>query len=414
MGVFITYARKDRELVRQLRADIAQLGQQVWLDEEMTGGHQWWSTILRQIRDSTVYVFALSPESLRSRACLSELRYAEALRRPILPIMVRPVAANTAPAVLANTQIVDYANRTPDTVFALLRAFQALPAAGPLPMPLPPEPPIPTSYLNTYLEQLNANELTLTAQVELFVQLRGRLDEEDDRAAVWSLLVRLRHRRDLAQSLVADLNEVLTPGWKFDPEERFDGRYWDGHAWTTRVWDGGAERDERLNAIELPAVPDIKPVSSYPQEISPFGADQRTGGRQATGRGRLIGFAIAGAVLLIGGVVLLVVLLSGGSSGDPEATAEGFLAAVNQRDAEAAAEFVCQRDRAALRADPTDAVAFTATLERVDAEGASGTFTFLAENPVDGQRVRVTMNLITEDGQWRACDIETAQVVPLP
>lgn len=414
MGVFITYARKDRDLVRQLRADISQLGQQVWLDEEMTGGHQWWSTILRQIRESTVYVFALSPESLRSRACLSELRYAEALRRPILPIMVRPVAANTAPAVLANTQIVDYANRTPDTVFALLRAFQALPAAGSLPQPWPAEPPIPTSYLNTYLEQLNANELTLTAQVELFVQLRGRLDEEDDRAAVWNLLARLRSRRDLAQSLVADLNEVLVPGWKFDPEERFDGRYWDGHAWTTRVWDGGVERDERVDAPVLR--PDLgpKPVSAHPQEISPFGSMQRRGRPQATGRGRLIGLAIAGATLLVGGVVLLVVLLSGGSSGDPEATAQAFVDAANARDTQAAAEVVCQRDRSALLSDTTDEGQFTASLETVDADGESGTFTFVAEEPLTGERLRITMRLITEDGEWRVCDIQTPRVEPAP
>jgi hypothetical protein len=405
MTVFITYARKDREVVRQLRADIGQLGHPVWLDEEMTGGHQWWSTILRQIRECTVYVFALSPESLRSRACLSELRYAEVLGRPILPIMVRPVAANTAPAVLANTQIVDYANRTPDTVLGLLRAFNALPSARPLPSPLPPEPPIPTSYLNAYLEQLNANELTLTAQVELFVQLRGRLDEEDDRAAVWDLLVRLRNRRDLAQSLVADLNEVLAPGWKFDPQERFDGRYWDGHAWTSRVWHDGVERDERQphrEATMQPPVPVHTPVRPAP----------RTSGRGLSGR--MVGFLVAGATLLIGGVVLLVVLLSGGASGDPEAAARAFIDAANSRDTSAAAEVVCERDRSQLLNSPDDEGQFSASLENVDAEGDSGTFTFIAEEPLSGERVRITMQLITEDGQWRVCDLATPQVQPVP
>lgn len=407
MTVFITYARKDRDVVRQLRADIGQLGHPVWLDEEMTGGHQWWSTILRQIRECTVYVFALSPESLRSRACLSELRYAEMLGRPILPIMVRPVAANTAPAVLANTQIVDYANRTPDTVLGLLRAFNALPSAGPLPSPLPPEPPIPTSYLNAYLEQLNANELTLTAQVELFVQLRGRLDEEDDRAAVWDLLVRLRNRRDLAQSLVANLNEVLAPGWKFDPQERFDGRYWDGQAWTSRVWDGSVERDERQSATEQHGF-------AVPQSVGPPAAPQQRRPRQAAGRGRLIGFALAGATLLIGGVVLLVVLLAGGSSGDPEAVAQAFIDAANSRDTSAAAEVVCERDRSQLLTSPDDEEQFTASLENVNAEGDSGTFTFIAEEPLSGERVRITMQLITEDGQWRVCDLGTPQVQPVP
>ena len=108
MTVFISYARKDRDLVDVLAHDIERAKHQVWLDHDLTGGQDWWDTILAQIRDCRLFMFVLTPDSIRSKACLAELRYAADLGRPIVPVMVREVAVQLAPQVIARAHIVDY------------------------------------------------------------------------------------------------------------------------------------------------------------------------------------------------------------------------------------------------------------------------------------------------------------------
>ena len=69
MSIFISYARKDRAAAETLRHDLERTRSSVWLDDELTGGQAWWETILGQIRSCDLFVFALSPDSLRSKAC---------------------------------------------------------------------------------------------------------------------------------------------------------------------------------------------------------------------------------------------------------------------------------------------------------------------------------------------------------
>ena len=76
MRTFISYARQDQAAVEALNADLERARVDVWMDEELTGGESWWDTILEQIRSCDLYIFALSPNSLRSRACKAELEYA--------------------------------------------------------------------------------------------------------------------------------------------------------------------------------------------------------------------------------------------------------------------------------------------------------------------------------------------------
>ena len=81
MRIFVCYARKDRSAVEAMVRDLGSGRTPDWIDNELTGGQAWWDTILGQIRACDLYVLALSPESLRSRACRLELQYALAVRR---------------------------------------------------------------------------------------------------------------------------------------------------------------------------------------------------------------------------------------------------------------------------------------------------------------------------------------------
>lgn len=288
MSIFISYARKDRAAAETLRHDLERARRSVWLDDELTGGQAWWETILGQIRSCDLFVFALSPDSLRSKACQSELRYAIELKRPLLPVMVRSVSVQLAPAAIADTQIIDYTERTADSAVALITAAANQPPAPALPEQLPAPPPPPLSYMNPYREQIQSNDLSYRDQAQLVLALRGHLQDEDERDTARGLLVDLRRRPDIVESIARDVDELLAsvpaperpastgtgstwtsptapssassaqtasaasttsassaasaqvaPAWYADPTGRYEQRYWDGARWTDHVSTGG-------------------------------------------------------------------------------------------------------------------------------------------------------------------------------
>ena len=212
MPIFVTYARKDRSAIEALARDLERSRNAVWLDNELTGGQVWWDTILGQIRACDLYIFALSPESLKSRACNLELQYALAVNRPLLPVLVRDVHISLAPPAIANTQIVDYRTRTADTGIALVSAVANRPPAPALPGTLPDPPAPPISYMNQFQETVDASFLTFQEQNHLLADLRGYLAaDEDERIAAVELIRSLRRRRDVAEGIAREIDQILSP-----------------------------------------------------------------------------------------------------------------------------------------------------------------------------------------------------------
>jgi hypothetical protein len=213
MTVFISYARTNQAAAEQLRADVERCHRRVWVDRELTGGQSWWLAILHHIRDCDVFAVALSPQWVHSKACDLELRYAIALGRPVLPIMVAKVDPRLAPPAVADAQILDYLQRNPETMFALRDALDTLPAAPPLPALLPPEPAAPISYLHNVITALNAPALGPDIQFGVWRQLRAALDDADDdeRAELLKLVRRFRRRRDLIPQLISSIDAVSGP-----------------------------------------------------------------------------------------------------------------------------------------------------------------------------------------------------------
>lgn len=266
MPIFISYARKDTSVVEKVKDDLERARYDTWLDEELTGGEAWWNAILEQIRGCDIFVFALSEDALRSKACQAELAYAIALQRPLLPVMVKRVSIQLAPAPIANAQIIDYTERTAENAIALVTAASNLPRPGPLPEPLPPAPPPPLSYMNPLREQVFARDLSFREQAQIVLELRNHLDDDDERPIAAQLLEALRSRRDIAESVGREVDELLAglpddaapttigpattgasdhpgaqpaAGWFPDPTRRHEQRYWDGTEWSEHVVDGG-------------------------------------------------------------------------------------------------------------------------------------------------------------------------------
>ena len=168
--------------------------------------------LLPAARTWPVLVFALSPDSIDSRACQAELAYAVATDRHILPVTLREVKVDLAPQPIGTTHIVDYRERTSDNAISLIKSLDALaePAAPPDPLPKPPPPPI--TDLAPIGEELNATSLTFEQQQDLLERLRRRINEHDQLDTLHSLLDRFEQRGDVAAAIergVADLRDEL-------------------------------------------------------------------------------------------------------------------------------------------------------------------------------------------------------------
>ncbi|MBZ0309692.1 MAG: toll/interleukin-1 receptor domain-containing protein, partial [Anaerolineae bacterium] len=132
MFIFISYRKTDRARVEQLSADLSEMGHEVWFDKELTGGHEWWASILNAIRQCDLFIFALTQDALESEACQQEYRYAASLHKRILPIKLADIASNLLPPELAKIQWVDYQRRGTGAVLRLSRAMLNLPPAQPM------------------------------------------------------------------------------------------------------------------------------------------------------------------------------------------------------------------------------------------------------------------------------------------
>jgi serine/threonine kinase PknH len=213
MALFLSYSSQDRSTVDALASALRRAQQQVWFDQELGGGDSWWAKILEQIRASDVFIVALSSNWLQSKPSQSELRYAQALNRPILPVRIGDIDSMRVNP-LAALQIIDYRNPTVDAGIQLVTAVHSLTAKPqPLPDPLPEEPPVPFGYITRLGNTLAEKELSPQQQLQLLVELRSGLDEDGDdpsaRSDIAQLLRMLRLRHDVTYRTRNDIDNVL-------------------------------------------------------------------------------------------------------------------------------------------------------------------------------------------------------------
>ncbi len=91
--IFISYNHVDRSFTEDLAEQLRRVYgyNNVWFDREILGGEVWWNEILDTIAQSDIFIYLLSPASLKSNYCLAVFQEAQRLQKRIIPILIRPV-----------------------------------------------------------------------------------------------------------------------------------------------------------------------------------------------------------------------------------------------------------------------------------------------------------------------------------
>lgn len=193
--IFVSYSRADVHAVSTLAADLRAAGFEVWLDQELPGGMEWWEEVLARIRQSDAFVIATSETALASRACHAELEYARDLGKPVLAVAVGD--AGEQHAALAGVTACEYREPAKDRLAAIISSFHAA-RTPPLPDPLPAPPPVPATYLFDIRSQIRAPQvLRPDEQMAIVEQLERYQAEDVPRRDIAQLVGEMRDRDDL-------------------------------------------------------------------------------------------------------------------------------------------------------------------------------------------------------------------------
>jgi hypothetical protein len=103
MKLFISYARVDKPYCTQI-IDALDV-HDIWYDQRLHAGQQWWEEIQRRLQWCEGLVFLLSPDSVRSEYCQKELQIARSLGKHIFPVLIH--ASTAVPDALTHIQYAD-------------------------------------------------------------------------------------------------------------------------------------------------------------------------------------------------------------------------------------------------------------------------------------------------------------------
>jgi inosine triphosphate pyrophosphatase len=101
MKIFISYAHADTAAVLEMLPSLT--AHEVWFDDHLNVGQEWWNEIEYQIAICHCLLFVLSPDSMNSKYCQKELEVARKLNKPIAPVMIQTM---DIPADLRHLQII--------------------------------------------------------------------------------------------------------------------------------------------------------------------------------------------------------------------------------------------------------------------------------------------------------------------
>ena len=100
-SLFISYSRKDIVAARKLTEAFKNLGLDFWIDwEGIPPTVDWWREIEKGIEEADMFLFLLSPDSVKSAVCKREIEHAARNGKRLIPIVVRDSKAAESPPEL--------------------------------------------------------------------------------------------------------------------------------------------------------------------------------------------------------------------------------------------------------------------------------------------------------------------------
>lgn len=118
---FINSSRSDALIAKEIVKILQSSGYEIWIDDMLSGGKNWWNEIERIIRECNGMIYLLSPDSVKSEWCAQELDMALDLKKVVIPILVRPDAE--IPESLSHINYLDMTRgNSPQVTAALLSA----------------------------------------------------------------------------------------------------------------------------------------------------------------------------------------------------------------------------------------------------------------------------------------------------
>jgi len=107
--LFLSYSRRDTQVMQRLRDDLRAAQVSVWVDEEglEPGTPAWEAAIGKAIRGANCVLVVLSPDAEQSMWVARELAMAETLNKRIFPVLVRGTEQDAIPFRLMTHQWID-------------------------------------------------------------------------------------------------------------------------------------------------------------------------------------------------------------------------------------------------------------------------------------------------------------------
>ena len=123
--IFLSYSRKDTDIMRTVRTTFADAGLVVWTDDHLTQGSETWVNAVQDaIENAGCVVVLLTPDAHDSRWVINELSFADEREVAIFPVLARGDARDFVPAELLNSQRIDIQRNYEGEMAKLIQAVR--------------------------------------------------------------------------------------------------------------------------------------------------------------------------------------------------------------------------------------------------------------------------------------------------
>jgi len=86
--IFISYSRQDKEYAFKLAEKLRDEGFEIWIDNRIQSGDDWWDTIDRAISDAIAFIVIMTPSSKDSNWVKREILLADDRKKPVFPLLL--------------------------------------------------------------------------------------------------------------------------------------------------------------------------------------------------------------------------------------------------------------------------------------------------------------------------------------